>query len=53
MGQLTALLESKGHTMPAIDSLIAATALTHQMILATRNVKDFEISGVEIINPWK
>lgn len=52
-GRLTANLEVKGHVMPAIDSLIAATVLTHQMPLVTRNVKDFENSGVEIIDPWK
>ena len=34
------------------DSLIAATALVHGMTLITRNVCDFEKTGVEIINPW-
>lgn len=39
--------------LPAIDSLLAATALTHNMKLVTRNVADFErIPGLEIINPW-
>lgn len=35
------------------DALIAATALVHGMTLATRNVKDFEKTGVELLNPWK
>ncbi len=35
------------------DALIAATALTHGMTIVTRNVCDFEPTGVEIINPWK
>ncbi len=40
-------------TLPAIDSLIAATALHHDMILVTRNVDDFsDCPGLEIINPW-
>ncbi|MEW6084069.1 MAG: type II toxin-antitoxin system VapC family toxin [Chloroflexota bacterium] len=52
-GVLTARLESSGHTMPAIDSLIAATALSHQFTLVTRNVDDFEGTGVEIVNPWE
>lgn len=34
------------------DALIAATALTHGMIVVTRNVADFEPTGVEILNPW-
>lgn len=39
--------------LPVIDSLIAATALVHNMKLVTRNVKDFKmVAGIEIINPW-
>ncbi len=34
------------------DGLIAATALVHGMTVITRNVTDFESSGVRIINPW-
>ena len=34
------------------DAIIAATALVHGMTVVTRNVKDFEKTGVEIINPW-
>ncbi|MCD6025594.1 MAG: PilT protein-like protein [Solimicrobium sp.] len=40
-------------TLPAIDSLIAATALHYDMTLVTRNVVDFaDCPGLEIINPW-
>ncbi len=35
------------------DALIAATALVHGMTMVTRNVSDFEPTGVAIINPWK
>lgn len=52
-GLLTARLELVGIPMPAIDSLIAATVLTHAFALVTRNVDDFEGSGVEIVNPWE
>jgi tRNA(fMet)-specific endonuclease VapC len=52
-GALTARLESAGKTMPAIDSLIAATALAKKMTLVTRNVSDFEETDVEIVNPWE
>jgi hypothetical protein len=34
------------------DSLIAATALVHGMTVVTRNIADFEPTGVEIFNPW-
>lgn len=38
---------------PIRDSLIAATALEHRMILVTRNVSDFERTGVQILNPFE
>lgn len=41
-------------TIPAIDGLIAASALVNNLKLVTRNVKDFAgIDGLEIINPWE
>lgn len=39
--------------LPAADGLIAATALVENMTLVTRNITDFERSGVRILNPWK
>ena len=41
------------NSLPIRDGLIAATALIHNMCVVTRNVRDFETSGVAIINPWK
>jgi len=38
--------------VPAIDSLLAATALHHELRIVTRNSKDFDYTGLEIINPW-
>lgn len=37
---------------PATDALIAATAMHHDLILVTRNVKDFAGMGVMLLNPW-
>jgi len=34
------------------DALIAATALTHGMIVVTRNTADFDATGVALLNPW-
>ena len=35
-----------------IDNLIAATALAHNFTVVTRNVKDFEVAGVRVLNPF-
>ena len=34
------------------DAIIAATAMVHGMTVVTRNVGDFEATGVELLNPW-
>lgn len=41
-----------GRPLPAIDSLIAATAQRHGLKLVTRNVSDFVGLPVEVVNPW-
>jgi len=46
------LQASAKRTLPAVDSLLAATALHHHLRLVTRNTADFEIVGLETINPW-
>lgn len=38
--------------IPAIDSLLAATALVHGLTLVTRNLADFNLPSLRIINPW-
>jgi predicted nucleic acid-binding protein len=43
---------SAGRTLPVIDGLLAATALQHNLTLVTRNIKDFEGLGVQLVNPW-
>ncbi|HEX8195423.1 MAG TPA: hypothetical protein VF571_04365 [Pyrinomonadaceae bacterium] len=44
-------LERKGVLRPAFDSLLEATALEHDLIFVTRNVKNFFDSQVTILNP--
>jgi predicted nucleic acid-binding protein len=46
------LLSQVGRPVPAVDSLLAATALHHDLLLVTRNVRDFAYTGLEVINPW-
>ena len=45
-------LKKQGITRPSLDSLIEATALHHNLILVTRNQKNFFNSKVSILNPW-
>lgn len=49
---ITAQGLNRGSTIQVADGLIAATALHHGLRVVTRNVKDFEPTGVVIINPW-
>ena len=51
-GVMQGKAEQDGRPMPSIDSLIAATAYTHNLILVTRNEKDFQASNLSILNPW-
>lgn len=46
------LVAQAGRPLPAIDSLLAATALQHGLHLVTRNQRDFELPGLQVINPW-
>jgi hypothetical protein len=50
--RLLSSLKKKGLAMPITDSLIAASALTHGLAVATRNVADFRRAGVRIVNPF-
>ena len=50
--ELLAHLRSLGKPMPIKDSLIAATALTHGLQLATHNRRNFEACGVELVDPF-
>ena len=52
-GVLTGESERRGHPLPVIDSLLAATSLRHDLIVVTRNTRDFERCGARCINPWE
>ncbi len=49
---LLARLKAKGQSMPVKDSLIAASALQHQMTIVTRNLADFRHVGAPLIDPF-
>lgn len=49
--ELVAELRTGGRAMPVKDSLVAATALTHDLAIVTLNRRDFEAAGVTMIDP--
>ena len=51
-GKIQGMAERIGKPMPAIDSLIAATGITHHLTVVTRNISDMKESGAVLYNPW-
>ena len=43
----------KGRPLPTFDSQIAATALANDLVLVTRDVKDYAGTGIAVLNPWE
>jgi predicted nucleic acid-binding protein len=52
-GTLSATAAKKGRPVPVIDGLLAATALHHDLTLATRNDSDVSRTGIPTFNPWR
>lgn len=52
-GILAGKCQLKGRPLKMADGLIAATALEHSLTVVTRNTRDYEGLGVDILNPWK
>jgi len=51
-GLLRAQAQMKGRPLSVIEALLAATALHHNLTLVSRNVSDFPVAGLAIVNPW-
>ena len=51
-GDLMGFAKRSGRGLSSMDGLIGATALAHELSLATRNTKDFEGLGINLMNPW-
>ncbi len=51
-GRLMADARRQGRALSVMDGWIAAIALRHQLVIVTRNVRDFDNLGLEIFNPW-
>lgn len=52
-GRLAADAKLSGRPLALVDGLIAATALEHDLVLVTRNTRDFANLGVDLLNPWE
>lgn len=50
--RLVVEMRKRGRTLPLLDGMIAATALEHGLIVATRNTRDFGKTGVKVIDPF-
>ena len=51
-GRIQAALEMAGKPLPTLDGLLCATAQAHNLTVVTRNTRNFEPSGVHVLNPW-
>lgn len=52
-GELHALSSRAGRPMARMDAQIAGIAAVYGLTLVTRNVKDFENTGIDVLNPWE
>lgn len=52
-GWLSGEAERKGRPLPAVDGLLAATAIEHNLTVVSRNAADFAHARVPILNPWE
>ena len=52
-GVMAGQAQLKGITLAIIDGLVAATAIHHKLDIVTRNVRDFSVWGVSVVNPWE
>jgi len=51
-GRIMARGQAAGRPVGTMDAFIAATAEQHDLTLVTRNVRDFDALGIQLINPW-
>jgi predicted nucleic acid-binding protein len=52
-GSLRARGQLKGKSLSVVDALLAATALTYNLTLVSRNVSDFPVAELALVNPWE
>jgi predicted nucleic acid-binding protein len=52
-GLISARAKMAGAPLAVIDGLMAATALHHNLTFVTRNTKDVQVAGINMLNPWR
>jgi len=52
-GVVMARGQKSGMTLGSMEAFVAATAETHDLTLATRNIKDFQRLGISLLDPWQ
>jgi hypothetical protein len=52
-GRVMAEGQAAGRPVAVMDAVIAATAERYDLVLVTRNVSDFDVLGIRLINPWR
>ncbi len=52
-GTISAQARLDGRALPAVDGLLAATALVNGLSMVTRNSEDFDLPGLDVVNPWE
>ncbi len=52
-GAMAGQAQLRGIALAIIDGLVAATAKHHGLSVVTRNVKDFSVWGIPVVNPWE
>lgn len=52
-GRLAGKAKAENRPLPAVDGLLAATAMEHNLTLVTRNTRDVLLTGVPVFNPWE
>jgi predicted nucleic acid-binding protein len=52
-GLLRAKAQMIGRPLSIVDGLLAATALHHRLTIVSRNVSDFDVVGLTVVNPWE
>ena len=51
-GLLRAQAQLQGRPLSVVDAVLAATALQHDLTIVSRNVIDFPVVGLAVLNPW-